>query len=336
MFIDNPNGHFSWAHNSEKVYKDHKQTYKGRITKVLGEDFRLSQLSHSYNVQLNDFDLLLEGVRLSSDSGFNGVGTSYPLEVDTPVILQCNNGVLQDSVIVGTYTTEGKYEDYYKKGKLQCPDDTVNGAEYNQPLGHPNRITQEDAYFHVQGSKIIRSPYDSPEHYDGRAERSQVRAIPGSIELKNQVGAYVQYTTGAHVVYSDGSIIQISGGSSESKSTALLEAAAYHARKAQLLDETANGLVAKTDTAKPTASGMYLIVENNQTVSRDNSTYLSIQQRAKAEADLAQLCMQAAGTYTQTYGAYTEQAINLQKKFGNEIKGKGPDLDGIRFNKPKK
>lgn len=325
MFVQNPNSIFTWGHNQDKVYQGHKHTLTGRITKVLGEDFRTSQLSNNYSVQLADFpDIVLEGVRLSKDAGFNGVGTTYPLEIDTPVVLSCKNGILQDAVIVGTYTTEGDYEEYYRKGNLQCPDDTVAGSEYNQPLGHPNRITQEDSYFHVQGAKNVRTPFDSPDFYDARLERSQVRPVPGSIEFKNQVGAHVQYTTGAHVIYADGNIIQISGGSTESKATALLEAAAYHSRKAQLLNESANGLVTKTEsveTAQPTSSGMYPIVQQPQTKPGTRS-FITQQQRAKAEADLAKLSLEAAGTYTQTYGAFTEQAINLQKKHGNEITNK--------------
>lgn len=350
--IRNNNDKWTWAHGYQKVYQEHNQVKYGRITNVR----RKNHLALTYDVTLFDTgELIVQGCKVStSESGFNGVGSFRPLNEGTPVIVAFKNGILQDGIIIGCFNAEGLYKDYYEEGKLQKPGEvTKDGGEFNQTLGHPNRITQEDSYFDVMGGKTRLSPYDSPEYHALTEDRIKSYPMPSSIGMKNQGGDLVNYTLGANVTYSDGNIIAISAGDREEKSSKLLRFSTMHSQRATLIKgvtfkttstaevegsageaSTLNlrsspsdfslidseGLsftgVSSTAVTKEIDSIIPLVQKNSTSSSGDaiNDEY-----RAAQEAKLAELYAQASKSQNQLTAARQTEAKSIEDEFGNEL-----------------
>ncbi len=331
-YITNPNDSYTWRHGFKQVYQEHTEIKFGRIVNVS----RKNHIGMNYQVKLFDAGgLVLENCKLASqESSFNGVGIAQPLNEGTPVVIACKNGMLQDAIIIGCFSTEGIYKDFYQKGDLQKPGQTQNGAEFNQPLGHPNRITQEDSYFHTIGGKTLKDAYDSPEYHADPAEKLAARPIPSSIQMKNQGGDTVQYTMGANILYSDGNIITVSAGDREEKSTKLLRFAAMHAKRADLIGGPA-AASSQDASANKTASGIKPMVVKNST-SSEAADAIPDNYRMEQERKLADLYTQASKAQNQLTSARLNEADTLQKQFGNELGNKPADRNQTKPDyKPK-
>lgn len=329
--IQDLNNRFTHPHAYEKVYQKHHELKFGQIVNVQ----RNNHLGLTYSVKLFDAGgLILENCKLAStDYGFNGTGTIQPLNEGTPVALLSKMGMLQESLIIGAFTTEGNYKDYYQQGNLQKPGQTEEGIEFNQPLGHPNRITQEDSYFQVIGGKTIGNDYDSPEYYIDPEKRSQAQPTPSSITLKNQGGDAVQYTLGTNITYSEGNIIQFSGGDREQRVSKLLRYAAMHTKRAELIQKFAPLSVEEAEQKK-TKGGMIPLVSSKTSEVED---VISSSYRIEQERKLAELYAEAAKNQNQVSTARLTSASELQNQFGSELgnKVKAPSQVGPNWNPPK-
>lgn len=320
-YIRNPNDSFTWSHGFRQVYQEHTQIKFGQIVNVS----RKNHLGMTYQVQLFDAGgLVLENCKLASqEASFNGVGVAQPLNEGTPVVIACKNGMLQDAIIIGCYSTEGVYKDFYQTGDLQKPGQTQDGAEFNQPLGHPNRITQEDSYFQTIAGKTLKDAYDSPEFHVLPEEKIEARPLSSSIQMKNQGGDVVQYTVGANVLYSDGNIMTVSAGDREEKSTKLLRFAAMHTKRADLIagpaEPNAQGAESKT------ASGIKPIVNHGSSAAGESKEAIPDPYRIEQERKLADLYTQASKAQNQMTSARLNEANTLQQQFGNELGTKPAD-----------
>lgn len=330
-FIQDLNNKFTHPHSYEKVHRGHSELKYGRVINVQ----RNNHLGLTYSVELFDSGgVILENCKLaSSDYGFNGIGTIQPLNEGTPVAVLSKMGILQDSLIIGAFTTEGNYKDYYQQGKLQEPGQTLEGFDFNQPLGHPNRITQEDSYFQVIGGKTINSEYDSPEYYIEGEERSKAQPTPSSIQLKNQGGDVVQYTLGTNVIYSEGNIVQFSGGDREQKVSKLLRYAAMHSKRAELIQKFSPFSIEDSEKNKTTKGLLPLVSSKNS----DIESAIPNSYRVEQERKLAELYTEAAKNQNQLSTARLSSASALQNQFGSELgtKVKNPSQVGPNWNPPK-
>ncbi len=350
--IRNNNDKWTWAHGYQKVYQEHNQIKYGRITNVR----RKNHLALTYDVTLFDTgELLVQGCKVStSESGFNGVGSFRPLNEGTPVIVAFKNGILQDGIIIGCFNAEGLYKDYYEEGKLQKPGQvTKDGGEFNQTLGHPNRITQEDSCFDVMGGKTRLSPYDSPEYHSLTEDRIKSYPMPSSIGMKNQGGDLVNYTLGANITYSDGNIIAISAGDREEKSSKLLRFSTMHAQRATLIKGVAYKTTSISEVEGSEAGSSNLDLRSSPSdftsidsgslsftgvsstaVSKEIDSIIPLVQktasstagdaindeyRAEQEAKLAELYAQASKSQNQLTAARQTEAKSIENEFGNEL-----------------
>ncbi|MBD2201545.1 D-alanyl-D-alanine carboxypeptidase family protein [Calothrix sp. FACHB-1219] len=326
-FISNYNDQYTWSHGFQKVYQAETNLKEGRIVNVTKQ----SHISNTYDVELFETEILIEGCRVATSySGFNGVGTIQPLEEGTPVLVQFKNGVMQDGYIVGCFFTEGIYKQFYKEGKLQEPNQLVEGSEFNQVSGHPNRITQEESYFKAVGSKVINSSYSSPELLTDPKDKYSNRTVPSSIELRNQGGDIVQYSMGTNVVYSDGNIVQVSSGSREEKTTKLLRLAAMHLKKAEMVEgKYAISPTEATNQKSPTGLKSLLskpVVPDNKTVTPN--VIFTPEYIANQERKLAELYTQAAQVQSQLTAARQTAAQSLTQQYGTEVPGSTSDVQG--------
>lgn len=224
----------SEPHNYEKVQNSFSTLKKGLVTNTYNLEGRLGVF---YDVKLLDSGVTLTGVKsLIRDAGLNGEGEYFAYDVDTPVLLLFTEGKLGqgEGFIIGGFTTEGDYNSFYKEGKLQGLNERLDGELYNQPFNHPNRISQEDAYFKVINSKSITDVYNSPEFYKDSLERDKARPVPGIIEMHNRDGTSVRYNIGDSINYVDGNHIVISGGKRKTKCEAYMELSKRHLQKAKL------------------------------------------------------------------------------------------------------
>lgn len=325
-FIQDLNNRFTHPHSYEKVYRGHSELKFGRVINVQ----RDNHLGLTYSVELFDSEgLILENCKLaSSDYGFNGIGTFQPLNEGTPVAVLSKMGILQDSLIIGTFTTEGNYKDFYQKGNLQEPGQTIEGSDFNQPLGHPNRITQEDSYFQVIGGKTVNSEYDSPEFYIEGEERTKAQPVPSSIHLKNQGGDSVQYTLGTNIIYSEGNIVQFSGGDREQKVSKLLRFAAMHSKRAELIQKFSPVSIKDSETNK-TSKGLIPLVSS---VNSNNEYVISDSYRIDQERKLAELYSEAAKSQNQLSTARLTSVNELQNQFGTELGNKAKPASQVSPN----
>ncbi len=316
--IKNINDSLIWSHAHEKVRAGHGNIKFGLIINVK----RSNHLALTYAVKLYDAGgLVLENCKLaSSESGYNGTGVANPLDEGTPVILACKSGILEDAVIIGCFNTEGVYKEFYEEGKLQKPSQTEGGAEFNQPSGHPNRITQEDSYFQVVRGKTLNGPYDSPEYHVDPGEKLEARSMPSSILMKNQGGDVVQYTMGSNVIYSDGNIVQVSGGDREQKSTKMLRLAAMHSKRADLIGGvTGTGATSATTGITPIAPGRSV---------KDPAEAIPDSYRVTEERKLADLYKQAAQGQNQSAISRGLESNRLKERFDSELSIVGNLNDG--------
>lgn len=222
----------SEPYSYDKVENAYFGIRRGLITNVYNLAGRLGQF---YDVKLLDTGVILTGVKASiSQGGFNGEGNYFAYDIDTPVLIAGVNGRLGqgDAYIVGTFTAEGEYDEFYKEGNFQDYGATQNGQLFNQPLTHPNKIAQEDAHLEVINIKNLDSAFDSPEFYVEGEERNAARGRPGIIKLDNRDGTSVHYTFDNNINYADGNLIFISGGTKETKADRFLSLAIRHINKA--------------------------------------------------------------------------------------------------------
>ncbi len=233
---NNNNLYTAEPHNHEKVNRAFNGTKRGIVTKA----DRNAQISGSgYEVRLLDGSgIILKGCKvLNNGAGPNGVGSITPLNVGSTCIVSFIDGILGEgeAQIIGGFTTEGNYKQYYEEGKIQKPEETLNNATYNQPSGHPNRITTPDATIQIYGDKSLRNAYDSPEYYVDKKEQAAAQPMPGVMQLITPNGDSVSYSPNSLTLYSEGNIVQVSGGTRESNVARLLRFAQAHLNKAKAL-----------------------------------------------------------------------------------------------------
>lgn len=248
-------------------YDKVENAYFGLKRGIITNTYNLAgRLGLFYDVKLLDTGVVVKGVKATvSNGGFNGEGNYFSYDIDTPVLIAGTNGRLGqgDAYIISTFTTEGDYNEFYKEGKLQDYGETKNGQLFNQPLGHPNKIAQEDAHIEVFNIKNLDSAYDSPEFYSNGAERNEARARPGIIKLDNRDGNSVHYTFDNNIKYADGNLLFITGGNKETLADRFLSIAIRHINKARFAagklkiaeEDLKNQVEAKpeaTDTSKET------------------------------------------------------------------------------------
>lgn len=316
-FINNPNDHFTYNHAFDKTFRNSPAPKEGKVVNVSREN----HLSQTYDVELLVTGAIIKGCRLlSSNGGFNGIGSYKSLEEGTPVLLGFNDGSLQEGYIVGVFYVEGSNDSYYKEGKVQKPGETLNGFEFNQPSGHPNRIVQPDAYFNITGGKNLASEYSSPEFYnEDIEEKSKNNPVPASIEMRNPLGDVVTYSSGANITYSDSNIVTVSAGNTESKPDKLLRFAAYHNKRGRIF--SGRGLKKPTaiEAVKATP-GLKSIVEE-VIVNTNRSSLRSpfeFDYFAKQEQKLADLYLQQAQKQIQADAARAN-VVNQLQELGSEL-----------------
>jgi hypothetical protein len=308
--INNSNDKYLWGHG----YETYQSENKLKEARVINVGYR-NHLLLSYDVVLLDTGIEVPGCRVALGSGgFNGNGEAITLEEGTPVLVSFKDGMMQDGYIVGTFNTPGIYKEILEQGNLQKPGELAEDSEFNQPSGHPNRITQIDALFKSMGSKILNTAYDSPEYHSEKENISASRGVPGSIEIRNSLGDIVQYSTGASVTYSDGNIIQVAGGDREEKTTKLLRIAAMHEKRAELMEKK-NGIEPDTNPVVG-EDGIRPIFKN---VSENNPFVLTASYRAQEERKLAKLYREAAKHQSQQASMRLSQANSMQQQFSSEI-----------------
>lgn len=323
-FIHNMNDHFTYGHAYHSTYRGTGSGSKvGKIVNVSRE----SHLVQAYDVALLNENALLKGVRLASPmGGFNGNGSYIALEEGTLVLVTTNDGMLDDSYIIGMPYLEGNHTDYYQNGNLAKPGDlgkienTNSQAEFNQPFGHPNRITQPDAYFKVYGAKNISSDYNSPEFTSTLQDKVNANPLPGSIEMRNTTGDLVQYTIGANITYSDSNIISVSSGDNETKCSKLIRFADYHQKRSDLYKGLANS-TPSTNSSVNGVNGIKPLVQN--TVNSFNPSSLrspfTTDYYFTQEKKLADLYRQAAQSCNQGDTARQQQVTQLIGSVGSEL-----------------
>lgn len=230
--------------NYERVQNSFSCLKKGIVTNTYSVSGRIGMF---YDVRLLDSGVTLSGVKcVLQNGGLNGEGEYFSYDVDTPVLLLFNEGKLGqgEGFIIGSFTTEGDFNSFYTEGKLQNYNERLDGELFNQPFNHPNRVSQEDAYFKVINARNVDSVYDNSEFYTEDADRDKARSVPGIIEMHNREGTSVRYNLGDSITYVDGNHIVISGGKKKTKCESYMELSKRHLKKAKLF----NGTVAVTDT----------------------------------------------------------------------------------------
>lgn len=204
-----------------------------------------------YSVRLLETDHIIRCRRLVNSASFDGIGEYNPLEEGDPVVVAFKGGLLQDGIILGSFYTEGTYNEFYVRGQGALPRTYKTNPsypiEFNQPSVHPNRIAQPDAWFHIMGGKF--GPYRDPALTDGSIPmRATKRPPPASIELKNKLGDVAQWAKGDIILYSDSNIILFSSQDGKSKCKRLKEMADYYQ---QMVEELEAFIGLSTDTIVP-------------------------------------------------------------------------------------
>jgi Beta-lactamase enzyme family len=291
----NVNNNFYSEPNSYKVTKSNYSYQRGVVT-VAERD---NQLGNYYTVKLFKGGVILPSVRLVSNYGMNGLGEHRALNKGQPVLVSFNDGKMEDAFIVGSFTTEGNYETFYSEGVLQRPNELgEEDRPYNQPLGHPNRITQPNAQFSVTGIRSLDTPYDDPGAYS-LEESYKHQERPGIIELRNDAGTRALYTVGDSIHFSDGNIFLISGGTKTDTTAKYSELAQRHCGKAEVLEQRL-GVRPTSSTDEALPSGVVPLVTNDTPPSIDSSA-IDIQYRIREERRLCEAYLEAAkGTLQQS------------------------------------
>ena len=323
-FISNINDHFTYSHGYDKVYRGNHGAPSIKLAKVINVS-RENHLAQTYDLELIPEGAPLLGCRyMSHIGGFNGIGTYAPLEEGTFVSVTTNSGMWDDSYIVGAVYLEGDHNKYYEEGKLQEPGELASlqnlTGEYNQPSGHPNRIVQPDAYFNIYGTKNLVSGFNSPEFATNLEDKAKANPLPGSIEMRNQVGDMVNYASGNIVNYTDSNNITVSAGTNETKCAKLLVFAQYYSRQAELL----NGAGTQVENTQPepdSKTGLIPVVTtvnsqiNNSSLRSpfDNQYFVDQYRR------LSQLYLQQAQSCNQGDAARQILINQMQENLGSEL-----------------
>ena len=330
-FINNTNDLFTYQHSYDKTYRGNYGAPSTKLGKVVNVS-RQNHLAQTYDVELIPEGAFLKGCRyISPTGGFNGVGSYAPLEEGTNVTITTNSGMWDDAYIIGAIYLEGDHDKYYQDGKLQEPGELADlegiTGEYNQPSGHPNRIVQPDAYFNIYGAKNLASPFNSPEFANNDQDKANANPVPGSIEMRNQVGDMVNYASGNIIDYTDSNRITISAGTTETKCSKLLQQAAYYSRQAELL----NGSNSQKETTVEQANqltGLRPIVNTDASFASqsslrspfENSYFVDQYQR------LAQLYLQQAQSCNQGDAARKVIVNQMENTLGSEL----PTSDSVQ------
>jgi N-acetyl-anhydromuramyl-L-alanine amidase AmpD len=324
-YIPNPNDHFTWRNAFDNGYRGGNTTTPsvklGKVVNVTRE----SHLAQTYNVEELETGALLQGCRyISPKGGFNGVGQYASLEEGTGVTVTTNSGMWDDCYITGTFYVEGNHNKYYSEGKLQEPGELETSGgnlfEFNQPSGHPNRIVQPDAFFNIYPAKNLISDFSSPEFTNNIEDKAKANSVPGSIEMRNQVGDIVNYAFGNIIDYTDSNKITISAGSAESKCAKLLQFAAYYSKQAELLE----GLGSFKET-KPQETSQTLSIKPILTVEAVNNSSSNL--RSPFTDDyfiqqykrLAQLYIQQAQSCNRGDASRQLVALQMEQNLGSEL-----------------
>lgn len=284
----NANSNFYSEPNSHKITKSNYSFQRG----VVIEAERDNQLGNYYKVRLFKGGVVLPSVRLASTFGMNGVGEYRALNKGQPVLVAFTDGKLEDAFIISSFNSEGDYNTFYNEGKLQRPNELgSNERPYNQPLGHPNRITQPNASFTVTGTRSLDVPYEDPGAYS-LEESYKHQERPGIIELRNDAGTRALYTVGDSIHFSDGNIYLITGGNKIDTTARYSELAQRHCGKAEALEQRL-GIRPSTPSDPSLRSGVVPLVTNDAPVS-SNASAIDIQYRIKEERRLCEAYLEAA------------------------------------------
>jgi N-acetyl-anhydromuramyl-L-alanine amidase AmpD len=264
---------------------------------------------------------------MAQGGDMNGGGKHQKLEKGTAVLVLFKGGNLQQPFIIGTFSQNGNHNEYKNKGELKKPGDTIKGAPFSQPSGHPNVITQTDANYEVIGSKNLQSAYSSPEYGDV----SKDSPVAGIIKIDNKNGDSISYSQSS-IQYVDGNDVRVTAGTSEQKTSKLLRNSIYHAKRAQLFGGSYSvpasainnpGDKSKEQQLKESNSGIKnLVILSSQGKSSES---IPIQYRAQSERKLADLYAEAAKNQASQVAAKLQEASNLNKQFGNEISAQSTD-----------
>jgi len=195
----------------------------------------------SYQVELIETSQYILCRRLLPYASYEGVGVYHPMEVGDPVVVAVKNGDMKNGLILGSFFTEGNYEEFYTDGLGGEPTQYNKGSlktmENNAPSVHPNRMAQPDAFFHIVGGKNVLEAFHDPSLTDGSVEkRALKRNQPVSIEIKNRLGDWSQWTSGDSIIYSDAAIILASNMTGASICKKQKEMSEYYEQMAKDLE----------------------------------------------------------------------------------------------------
>lgn len=287
MFANNNGGLYSEPH-SYKYSKSQWGIQRGIVHSITRE----GRLGNFCSVRLMK-GMILDNVRMSGPFGHNGLGVYNPLEIGQPVIVGFNDGKMEDAFILGGYTSEGNYDKLYVDGDLQKPNQRgPEGQTFNQPLGHPNRITQPNAFFHVTGINSLDTAYDSPD-YGSLAEAYDRQPRPGVIEIRNDAGTRSLYTSGENILFSDSNIYLVANGDRRSSVNHLLQLSARHCARADGL-ERMQGIRPTSATTESLPSGITPMVAGQEEEPVSTTTAITVSYRIQEERRLCQAYLEAS------------------------------------------
>jgi hypothetical protein len=230
----------NWGENNvrvdQRVIRGDNRILSGKVTNVRDHH----HIAQTYDVELMDFKdasgapiILRACKRVSNTASFDGVGTYSPLEEGDPVLLLSKNGKLEDSLILGSFFTNGEYDTFLREGQGDQPfktyEDTILGHKTAaQASIHPSRIAQPDSLVQVVGAKNIATPFDDPRYHRNIQEQRKASPQAASIEIKNKNGDVVQYSSGSQVYYADKELIIITNANGSSRCQSLNESCHFY------------------------------------------------------------------------------------------------------------
>jgi hypothetical protein len=257
--------YLSWTENNvrtdQRVIRGDNRLLSGKIVNVTDHH----HISQHYDVQLNDYkDVSGNGIilrackRLVVGASFDGVGVYSPLEEGDPIFLMSKNGKIEDSVIIGSFYTNGIYNDFLRDGNGDKPfktyADTISTTKAAaQASIHPSRIAQPDSWIHIVGGKNLATPFDDPKYHKDLIAQRQASPQVASIEIKNKNGDIVQYSSGSQVYYADKELIIITNANGSSRCQSLNEACHYYLC---LIDKSLDYLGIDNPSASPKEESM--------------------------------------------------------------------------------
>jgi LAS superfamily LD-carboxypeptidase LdcB len=226
--------------SSTKAVRGNFEILYGKIVGLIGAE-SYEHKGFNYQVELIDTGQYILCRRLLPYASYEGVGVYHPMEVGDPVVVAVKNGVMRDGLILGSFFTEGNYEEFYVDGlggePTQYNQGTLRQMENNAPSVHPNRVAQPDSFFHIVGGKNVLEAFHDPSLTDGSIDkRALKRNQPVSIELKNRLGDWSQWVSGDAIIYSDQAIILASSMSGASICKKQKEMVEYYEQMAKDLE----------------------------------------------------------------------------------------------------